>query len=263
MTHPVAVRAAPPAGLLVVTGLILYFAFFVATSPPAVLAWALALATNGTLALERPEGRVWQGHAGALAITDLSGRVQRYERLRWELLGAGVSRGQLAFDVRIEDPNLRGSGTVAVSRHGVRLKEAEFHSPARAISGYVPALASGEFLGTVSIRCDDFVLERANLTGEAIVSWRNAASGLSKVNPLGDYVARVIGLGSRVEFQIETVSGILQVEGRGVWRAVAGLSFTGWASGLPRDIDELVKLLELAGPEYRDTARKLTFTWKP
>ena len=72
---------------------------------------------------------------------------------------------------------------------------------------------------------------------------------MSRVYPLGDYVARGTAAGKRVEFQVQTARGPLRIEGQGAWSSEAGLSFEGSARAIPGHSADLTELLKLAGPD--------------
>ena len=240
--------------------LVLYVGFLVASAPASLLSWALSLATNGVLVLERPQGGAWQGNADALAVTDRSRRVHRYERLRWDFLGSRLFRGEIAARVQIEDPNLRGAGKVALTLHRVRLSEAAFESPAASLIGYFPALALGKLSGTLSLNTAEFVLGRDDVAGEATIAWRNAGSALTNVSPLGEYVARVTGAAKRAEIRVDTIEGVLRIEGRGKWSLKEGLLFDGTARAAPQHQADLAELLKLLGPDRGGAVHQIKIT---
>ena len=69
--------------------------------------------------------------------------------------------------------------------------------------------------GTLEASWNDTVLRGAALTGEVQIDWRDASSALSTVAPIGSYRLRVTGRGDGSALELATLSGPLQLQGRG------------------------------------------------
>lgn len=225
---------------------VLYVAFVVAAAPASVLAWALAVATNGVATLEGAQGGVWRGHAQALVIKDGSGAPHYYERLRWDCHGARLVAGELMFRLQLDSPRLRGSGKAGLRWDGMSITDAAFQVPASLIAAYRPEVSSAGLSGELAIQSDGLTFDRSGIRGVARIAWLDAASAMSTVRPLGEYRALVTGMGSHVEFRIRTESGVLKVEGRGAWSTKEGLMFDGTAQAAS-DQKDLAELLQHFG----------------
>jgi hypothetical protein len=79
-------------------------------------------------------GGLWNGQA-TLVIAEDSGIAHRFERLRWDWLGARVMAGELALRIEIEDPKLHGGARVALCVEGLRASGAAFQLAALGTRG--------------------------------------------------------------------------------------------------------------------------------
>lgn len=228
--------------------LLLYVAFLVMNAPAAVLAWAIAAATEGVANLDHAQGGLWNGQA-TLVIADDSGIAHRFERLRWDWLGARVMAGELALRIEIEDPKLHGGARVALCVEGLRASGAAFQLAASALADYTRRRFPAALTGDLSIRSEEFSFRNASYRGAVTMELRNAASAQSSLRPLGQYRALVVGAGPHVEFRVNTLEGALRIEGGGTWSRTDGLNFSGSARAIPAYKTELAQLLSIFGPD--------------
>ena len=233
----------------IVASAALYVAFLVASAPASVLAWALAAMTNGVVTVAGVQGSVWHGHALALIVSIRPSSVHRFEQLRWNWLGTRLVAGELAYRIKIEDRALHGATTIALSSEGVRADDATFRLPAASASVYLPQLAAASFSGDVSLQSEQFLFSQNAYRGVATVEWRNAASTLSDVRPLGEYRVRVTGRGPQMEFSLITLGGALHLEGLGTWSQREGFFFKGDAQADAANQSRLIGLLRSIGKD--------------
>lgn len=241
----------------VVVALILYGAILIATAPASVLAQALAAATSGMIALEGPQRSVWRGSAQGLIVNIPLGGTQRYERLEWEWLAAPLLKGQLAARLRLDGPKLRGSGSLALCRDGIRLSDAEWRIPASSFATHISALHHSALYGEVILRTRGFTVGKEHYAGAATIDWNNAGSALTRLRPLGNYRALVTGSGPHAEFEFETSRGSLQAAGRGSWSRDQGLRLQGTARAESGSESKLAGVLSLLGPDRGDGTHEL------
>lgn len=247
-------RTGPRVAILTV---VFYVSFLVAAAPASVLAWALAHSTNGAVWLEGVEGGFWNGRAAAMLVEQ---RVQpvRYERLAWKWHSASLATGEFAVQLSVDDPYLRGTGRLGFHFDGVRVSEAALRMPASSLAVYLPALRTGGLSGEVTLQSMGFTFGKDRYAGVATIEWRDATTTLSSVRPLGDYRAIVTGTGAHADFQVETIRGVLRLEGRGAWFAQEPpVVFRGTARGEEASKPELVTLLGQLGPDLGQGVHRL------
>lgn len=236
MTRPVTLAA------------ILYGLLVVVTAPATILAWALAQASNGTLAMEQPQGGLWVGRAEAVVYTDKAGRLHRHQRVSWKFTWSQLWQDELSADISLDDQNLRGSARIAIGPQGVRFEKVELASPANVFAEYFSGFVASPLLGDLSLRSEDVRLHRGDVLGEATLTWRQAGNALADGNVWGDYTARISGSDGRIEFRLETLGGSLYVNGMGTWSSKGGISFDGSAHALPGAQAAIADTLKLLGP---------------
>jgi len=238
--------------------LVLYVSFLIATAPASVLAWALAHSTHGAVGLDGAEGSFWSGRAAALVVKR-PGSALRYERFAWRWDIAPLVAGEFAMQLRLDDPYVRGVGRVAPQFDGVHVSNALLKLPASSLAVYLPVLGPGMLSGEVTLQSTGFTFSKDRYVGVAVVEWRDAATTLSSVRPLGDYRAIVTGTGARVDLQLDTVRGVLRAEGRGTWsNREPSLVFRGTAREGETSKPELASLLAQLGPDLGRGVHRLT-----
>jgi general secretion pathway protein N len=87
------------------------------------------------------------------------------------------------------------------------------------------------------------------MEGNATLQWLAAGSTLTPISPLGDYEVRLDGEGTRVHAFLRTLSGPLQLEGKGSWTHGANPAFLAMASVDPQHRQQLAPLLRLIAVE--------------
>ncbi len=237
-------------------GIIFALVLLAATAPAAWLAWGVARATANQVVLDAPQGSVWQGQATLI----LQGRHVPPRSLGgfgWRINPLWLVTGRLPVAVRGTDPGRRFQADIELSRDTLVLRNVDAQFPADAIPVlYSPALFFN-FGGELRLITPALELKRGAVTGSAELYWQSATTGLSKVNPLGDYRLYLNGQASRVTFKLETPRGALLLVGDGQWDLASGrLDFNGIARPLAYAAD-LEPLLQLFGRNQGGGQRSL------
>ena len=93
--------------------------------------------------------------------------------------------------------------------------------------------------------------------GNLQLEWRNAASALSEVKPLGSYRAEVAAEGAAASLRVSTIEGALRVTGQGRLEFPSRLAFTGEARAEASKAGALQPMLDLIGPARPDGSRAI------
>jgi general secretion pathway protein N len=104
---------------------------------------------------------------------------------------------------------------VSVSREGVGFAKGSARLPAGVLASAGAPFNTLKPGGTLEATWTDTVLRGSALTGDVQIVWRDAKSALSTVAPLGSYQLRVTGRGDGPTLELVTLSGPLQMQGRG------------------------------------------------
>ena len=155
-------------------------------------------------------GTVWHGSAfigfsNGREITLVPGRIE------WQVDGLRAS----GIGARLTHPWLSGPLQVSLAREGVAFAKGAARLPAGVLASAGAPFNTLRPGGTLEASWTDTVLRGAALTGDVQIDWRDASSALSTVAPIGSYRLRVTGRGDGPALELATLSGPLQLQGRG------------------------------------------------
>ncbi len=243
--------------LLGVLGSLVLFA------PARWLSAAVRQASGGQLLLEQARGTLWSGSA-RLTLTGGSGSLDSATlpgRLSWVvrpgLLNGAFGLGlQLSADCCLQRPWL---WQMAPVWGGVRIAFSDSQSqwPAQLLTGLGTPWNTVQARGLLGLNAQAFVVTwlagRWQLAGRVQLDAQDLSSRLTTLRPMGSYRLLLSG-GATPELLLSTVSGSLQLSGRGQW--VGGkLRFVGEASAAEESLAALSNLLNIIG--RRDGARSI------
>lgn len=198
-------------------------------SRPGLIALLLALTAAATVVVRAPaawlgdwleghtrvrlldaRGTVWHGSAligfsNGREITLVPGRLEwQVDGLRAGGIGARLTHAWLSAPLH-----------VSLAREGVAFAKGAARLPAGVLASAGAPFNTLKPGGTLEASWTDTVLRGAALTGEVQIDWRDASSALSTVAPIGSYRLRVTGRGDGPALELATLSGPLQLQGRG------------------------------------------------
>lgn len=206
----------------------------------------MARVTANQVVLDASQGSVWQGQATLI----LQGRHVPPRSLGgfgWRINPLWLVTGRLPIAVRGTDPGRRLQADIELSLDTLVLRDVDVQLPADVIPALYPPALFFNFGGELRLTTPALELKRGAVTGSAELYWQAATTGLSKVNPLGDYRLYLNGEAARATFKLETPRGALLIVGDGQWDLASGrLDFNGIARPLGHAA-ELEPLLQLFG----------------
>jgi general secretion pathway protein N len=212
-------------------------------APAALVGHTLAHASGGLLALAQTEGSLWRG-SGTLVLKHKT-RYQTLGIYRWIL-------HPWSNTVRI------WAGTelpMTLSFHPlarrIDIDALHLRLPATALELLSAQLGPYQLQGMLDARSDHISLDTTGMNGNVIVDWKQAASGLSPIHPLGDYHIVLQGNGSGIDALLTPLSGKLILNAHAHYDAAHGLQVNGTAQAAPEVAAELSEMLHHIGPEIR------------
>jgi general secretion pathway protein N len=230
-------------------------------APAAWLDPVLERATRGQLRLAEASGTVWSGQgrlvfAGAHVTAPnatmsvearpvvmrgvaLPGRV-RWQITPWPLL-VGMIDAQLMIDGMKQAARIEGRFLEArMSNNQVSLARTDLGALGSPWSTVRPA-------GAVRVSWEGVTIQAGRFEGRVIVELHDLSSALSAVRPLGSYRIQIDARADRTTLEMKTMSGALELSGRGeVDRG--RLRFTAQAAPADPQDSRLTGLLGLLGP---------------
>lgn len=185
--------------------------------------WLLrTLPDNGLIALVDADGSIWQGHA-QLALGPPGNRRSLPTRAAW------TWRWAAGPAVAITHPWLESPLLLRMAGADLVLPANMLRLPADTLAALGAPFNTLQPTGELQLRWPAQRLGGGLPRGELVtLQWDDAAAALSRTRPLGTYRARLTGDGRGLDLLVDTVSGVLQVQGSGRWERGA-LNFSGAA----------------------------------
>lgn len=225
-----------------------YLVTLLVTAPASLLDRCLQYASQGRLFLANANGTVWNGTATP-ALRPQKDHFIVLQPLRWEIDALPLFAGKIKTRLQWSDLPPAPATDTTISLDRVELHNALLPLPARVLNEISPMLKPAQFRGQLQVQAGHLVFTKQGIDGTATVEWRQAGSALSGINPLGDYHLALSGAGGQINIGLTTTSGILLLNGQGVWSAAHGLEFHGKAQASSGNYDNLTELLHHLGPE--------------
>jgi hypothetical protein len=233
---------------VVLLALVLFPVLLLWRLPATWLDHALRDASGGGVGLVATRGSLWRGEGRLQAILP-NGEVANLGDLTWRFEPAELARGgaRFVFARRVDgrpvlDATLGATGWW-------RLRAFDLSVPASLLGRLSTLLGRLDLAGDISARLDDFSWRDGRIAGAGAIDWRGAASGLSRVRPLGEYHVDLAGKGERLEYRLASRGGALALSGYGSWRPGAPPDFRGEAIPAPANRDDLTPLLRMIGKD--------------
>ena len=227
-------------------GLAAYALALIATAPATLIDASLDQASTGALRLAEASGTLWSG-SGQIEMRDASRRTGIAKNIVWRLRPAYLLRGELRYEVALDNAPKRFPLTVSLSR--IEVADADINLPAAALGLGVPKLAALGLTGDMLLHIARLAFARGSVRGNATLQWHGAGSAFTKVSPLGDYELRLEGDGATVQASLRTLQGPLQLDGHGSWASGRNPVFQGSARVPPQQMQQLAPLLRMIAIE--------------
>lgn len=212
----------------------------VAMSPASIAAKAIEWVSGGKLQTRDPKGSLWDGSARVYLDRGELGT------LAWKVRPAALLGGKLAVDAVLE----RSRARLELSPWSVGVRDLELELPAAALGLADPALQAMGPRGTVRIRSEQLRLESGAVLGLAEVHWRDVRIARARGLALGSHVARLRGGGERVDIELASLSGPLELQGEGTWSTNGAVRLAGSAQAREREVADFLRSVcaESRGP---------------
>jgi general secretion pathway protein N len=236
-------------------GLAAYSAFLVATIPAAYVGAQLQANLPGRVEVTDARGTLWNGSARASFAA--SRNRLTLDTVEWRLLPSRLLAGEIAYDIRAHGAGLDASAQVAHGFSGMRVRGLSAKGDASGLAIVVPIIATWRPAGPILVSAPEVAIRGRDVKGALEIEWRDAATGLSDVRPLGSYRATWKAENGPGQVEVATIRGPLRVTGKGTASPASGFQFSGEARAEGDAAKSLEPLLDLIGPRRPDGARAL------
>lgn len=228
------------------TGVLVYVAALAATLPAPWVAHMVEMASERKVVLRDPAGTAWEG-SGRLYARQRAGALVDLGPVRWNASPGALLAGKLGAELFLGESAKRMH--VEASPASMTLRGLDVELPGFLVAGFAAELAALGPEGVVRIRSDSLRVDGDSVLGLAEVEWRSIRLARAHGLDLGSHVARLRGGGSKVDIELGTLEGPLQLSGGGTWTRGSGLVLAGSAE--PR-APAVVPFLKTVCAEYRD-----------
>lgn len=214
--------------------------------PATLLDRRISNVTSGAIRVAAAEGTVWSGQGYIDLRRD--GKPTGYSRyVSWRFIPRSVFQGQLEFAFRL---NHSGKDIpVVFGLSGIELRDVSIDLPAISLEMAMPEILPLGLGGDLSLNLAEVVLNGNQSTGRGRIEWRNVASAMTAVAPLGHYQIDIVGELMTRKVAVRTLEGPLQINGEGEWPAGTPPVFRGNARVPPELQQQLAPMLRLIAAE--------------
>jgi len=238
-------------------GLVFYLLFLIIEVPASWFAWGLNRYTQGTVRLDPIAGSLWSGN-GRLVIYYPQTVPHDLGSAEWRINPLWLFAGRVQLSLQSNHQDRQIKTTLGLARNSFMLKDTEAEFPAAFVAQLYTPLSLISPRGKVRISTAELMVAPEKLEGNAALEWLNAGSGLSSVQPLGDYRLEIAGAEKNAKLKLTTLRGDLEFTGQGQWQPQTGqVQING--SAMPRArAGELESLLRMIGDDQGGGRRALT-----
>lgn len=226
-----------------------FCATLIVQAPAALLGPLVRQASHGIVELSNPAGTLWSGSATPM-LNLKQGVSFPLEHMDWRISFGPMPSGNILVKLQESASPQKPPSEIYIGARQVELRNTSFELPAASLGALNPLLQGMGFQGLVQVSADKLVLQYSGaINGKAAANWRMAGSALSPVNPFGSYHFDLSGMGDRIQFSLNTLSGDLQLNGQGEWLTSNKLSFQTTARAVGAGKDVFAEMLRHLGPE--------------
>jgi len=204
------------------------------------------LEARSKLRLVDARGTLWQGSA-LLGFSDGRETTLVPGRVEWRIQSLNTAR----IEAQISHPWLNRPLELSLGARGVRFAKGGARLPAGVLASAGAPFNTLRPGGVLELAWSDSEIRGTAVQGELQVDWRDARSALSTVAPLGSYRLRIAGAGAPPTMELLTLSGPLQMQGKGTMEG-SRIRFKGVAAAEPEMRPALNGLLGVLGMRSGD-----------
>lgn len=231
---------------LFIAGTAAYLTALVITWPATYLDQEIRTATEDTIRLVHASGTVWSGHA-ELEIRRQGKALAQPIPVSWQFQPRMLAQAGLGFSVLAEGNSRPALLNIGFS--STELRDLTLTLPASTLALMAEKLVSLEPRGILLLRVDRMIIGGKQPAADMQMEWRNAASGMTDVAPLGDYRIHGLMREGQVSVVVDTIKGPLLLEGQGRWPQGSPPAFQGTAKVSAELRSKLAPMLRLIATE--------------
>ncbi|HEY5683588.1 MAG TPA: type II secretion system protein N [Sulfuricaulis sp.] len=237
-------------------GFIFYLLFLIIELPASWFAWGLNRYTQGSVQIDPFAGSLWNGK-GRLIVYYPSTTPHDLGQAKWQINPFWLLTGLVQVTLQTNQQDKRITTTLQLTKASFKLLDTDIEFPAAFLGQLHAPLSLISPQGSIKINTTGLLVAAGTMRGAAMLEWLNAGSGLSSVQPLGDFRLDITAVDKIANLKLTTLRGDLELTGQGQWQLRTGqLQISGFA--LPRArVGELESLLRMLGHDEGGGKRTL------
>ena len=241
--------------ILVILFVVAFGIILVMTMPASFIASQVTPSLPPQVALDNVKGNMWTGEASVRAAP--GGVPINIEKIEWHFKPQRLAGGKVAFDTTVSSGGFEAK--MELQRDGSRwhVRNFRLEGDASGFATVFPILGGYRFSGPVTATADALEGTDREIFGDVKIVWRDAATGISPVRPLGTFRADWNANGLIGRISVATLNGPLRVSGSGTTTMPTYLDFSGEAGADASAGLALDPLLDQIGPRKPNGARAI------
>lgn len=241
------------------SGVLAIAVMLVVLLPAAWITPVFARASDGHVNLVDADGSLWHGSATLLLApgADRSASTLLPGRVEWTTAFWPLFTGHVRMTMR-QTEAMAQAITLDATLRGAQVSSGAMAVPASLLAGLGTPFNTLDLQGDVRIDWSDWRLFGNDVFGPATVTINDMQTRISRVKPLGSYLAIWQAQGASSTLDLSTLKGPLSLAGHGTF-AAQGASFNGTASADDAQRENLAGLLNLLGRPIRPGTVSLIF----
>jgi len=201
------------------TALLFYAVFLIATLPASAMGMLLSRLTGGAASLQLPTGSFWHG-SGELAIRSGTPQTLR-ARVSWSIQPFWLLIGKLQTQFE-SSGDIEARTTLRLGYRSLDVRDCSGSFPVSTASAIYFPLTLASLTGQVQFSAEQLALDSSGVHGTLEIKWLNAGSRMGGLADLGDYRLTLTGQGAAVGILADTQRGEVPLNTKGAWQLHGG-----------------------------------------
>lgn len=197
------------------SALLFYVVFLIATIPANWMGAVLARLSGGAAGLQRTSGSFWHG-SGELALRTGTPQSLRV-RVSWSIQPYWLLAGKLQAQLE-SSGDIDARATARLGYRSIDVRDCRGGFPLSTASAFYFPLTLAAPTGRIQFASEHLALESGGVHGALELKWLNAGSRMAGLTDLGDYRLMLTGQGTAVAILADTQRGEVQLNGKGEWQ---------------------------------------------
>jgi hypothetical protein len=225
-----------------------YLVVLMVDAPASLLSNLFFQLSQGRIELANTQGTIWRGVANPV-FHQRKGASITLQKLHWEFATLKLLTGKISANFYWEDQPQAQPMAITFAANKLELQYVYIPLPATLLTNISDFLKPAQLRGQLILKSDVLIWTATGWQGTATADWLNASSLICQVAPLGNYHLNFSATNSGLNFDLNTVSGALLLNGSGRYSMTGAFNLNATAKAEAGNEVALNELLNHLGPE--------------